>query len=60
MTPKTEKKVSKDIKEMKPERGHLFIMAMTTSVLYNVRLIGLELMATMQSITLVELKVLLY
>jgi hypothetical protein len=54
MTPRTEKKVARIIKEMKQENELLFIMAMATSVLYNVRPIGSTLMEIMQSITLVE------
>jgi hypothetical protein len=33
MTPRTERKVARIIKEMKQERDHLFIMAMEISVL---------------------------
>jgi hypothetical protein len=33
MTPRTEKKAARIIKEMKRERDHNFIMAMETSVL---------------------------
>ena len=54
MTPRTERKAVKIIKEMKPENELTFIMAMEISVLELVKTIGSELMATMQSITLVE------
>jgi len=54
MTPKTEREVSRVAKQTRLERGHLSIMAMATSVLYNVRQIGFILMEIMQSITLVE------
>jgi hypothetical protein len=54
MTPRTEKKVARIIKEMKQEREQTFIMAMVISVPYNVRPIGSTLMEIMQSITLVE------
>ena len=54
MTPRTERKVARVIKEMKQESVQTFIMVVETSVLYNVRPIGSQLMEIMQSITLVE------
>jgi hypothetical protein len=54
MTPRTEKKVARIIKEMKQEREQTFIMVIIISVLYNVRPIGSILMEIMLSIILVE------